>query len=388
MTNMNDLLKWREEFPILKKTVYLINNSLGAMPRAVYDNLKLYADIWSTRGIRAWEEGWWDFIGAIGNILADIINAPKNTVSMHQNVTIAEAVVLSCFDFKGKKNKIVYSDMNFPSVMYLYQARIPDGARIEIVKSEDGITVSTEKMVEAIDDETLLVPISHVLFKSGYIQEVEAIIEKAHACGAHVVLDTYQSVGTVPVDVQKLDVDFVVGGSIKWLCGGPGAAYLFVRPDLSKRLQPKLTGWTAHQSPFAFEPGMRFTDNSGFKFLNGTPHLPALYAVKAGYEIIREVGVENIRQRSIRLTERIIQRARENGFKINSPLNPERRGGTIVVQMENSQQISKELLKCDFLIDWRPNAGIRISPHFYNTEDEVDAIMEEMKKLAADGFSD
>jgi len=379
---MKDLLKWRKEFPILEKTVYLINNSLGAMPRAVYDNLKLYADIWSTRGIRAWEEGWWEFISEIGNILADIIDAPQNAVSMHQNVTIAEAVVLSCFDFKGKKNKIVYSAMNFPSVTYLYQARIPDGARIEIVKSEDGITIPTEKIIAAIDDETLLVPISHVLFKSAYIQEVEPIIEKARACGAHVILDTYQSVGTVPVDVQKLNVDFAVGGSIKWLCGGPGAAYLYVRPELGKKLQPRLTGWMAHQQPFAFEPEMRFTENVAFKFLNGTPHLPALYTVKSGYEIIREVGVDKIRKRSLELTERIIQQAQELGFQINSPLNPERRGGTVVVQMENSQQISKELLKRDFLIDWRPNAGIRISPHFYNTEDEVDAIMEEIKEIA------
>jgi len=381
---MNDLLKWRKEFPILDKTVYLINNSLGAMPRAVYDNLKLYADIWSTRGIRAWEEGWWEFIGEIGNILADIINAPQNTVSMHQNVTIAEAVALSCFDYKSGKNKIVYSDMNFPSVMYLYQTRIADSARFEIVKSEDGITVPTEKMIDAIDDETLLVPISHVLFKSAYIQDVEPIIEKAHACGAHVILDTYQSVGAVPVEVQQLNIDFVVGGSIKWLCGGPGAAYLYVRPDLGKILKPKLTGWMAHQAPFAFEPAMRFTDNFAFKFLNGTPHLPALYAVKAGYEIIREVGVENIRQRSLALTERIVQRANENGFQINSPLNSEKRGGTVIVQLKNSQQITKELLKRDFLIDWRPNAGIRISPHFYNTEDEVDAIMEEIKKIAVE----
>jgi kynureninase len=143
----------------------------------------------------------------------------------------------------------------------------------------------------------------------------------------------------------------------------------------------------AHQQPFAFEPEMRFSQNLAFKFLNGTPHLPALYAVKAGCEIIRDVGVEKIRKRSLKLTEQIIQRAQEYGFKINSPINPERRGGTVVVQMENSQQISKELLKRNFLIDWRPNAGIRISPHFYNTEHEVDAIMEEMKKLATDGIS-
>lgn len=379
---MDELLKWRQEFPILEKTVYLINNSLGAMPRRVYDNLKTYADIWSSRGIRAWEEGWWEFIGTIGNILADIIHAPKDTVSMHQNVTIAEAVVLSCFDFRPGKNKIVYSDMNFPSVMYLYQARIPDGAKIEIVKSEDGITVPTEKMLAAIDDTTLLVPISHVLFKSAYIQDVRAIIDKAHRCGAHVVLDTYQSVGTVPVDVQALSVDFVVGGSIKWLCGGPGAAYLYVRPDLGARLQPRLTGWMAHEKPFAFEKELRYTDRLSFKFLNGTPHLPALYTVQAGYEIIREIGVEKIRQRSMQLTERIVMRAQDQGLKINSPLNPLERGGTVIVQLPDSERIAHELLKRDFLIDWRPNAGIRISPHFYNTTDEIDAIMAEIKKLA------
>ncbi len=378
---MDDLLNWRDEFPILEKTVYLINNSLGAMPRTVVQNLKTYTDIWSTRGVRAWAEGWWEFIGEIGNILADIIHAPVDTVSMHQNVTIAEAVVLSCFEFKPKKNKIVFCDMNFPSIRYLYQSRITDGAIIEVVHSDDGITVPTEKMLEAIDDRTLLVPISHVLFKSAYIQNAEAIIEKAHSCGAFVILDTYQSVGTVPVDVRKLNVDFVVGGSIKWLCGGPGAAYLYVRPDIAEKLQPKITGWMAHVDPFAFEPEMRFTDKINFKFLNGSPHLPALYAVKAGYEIIREIGVDRIRQRSIELTEHIIRRADEQGLRLNSPRDYRQRGGTVIVDMENSKQISEDLLKRDFLIDWRPDAGIRISPHFYNTMDEIDAIMEEIRKL-------
>lgn len=380
---MNDWLHWRKEFPILEQTVYLINNSLGAMPRQVYDNLQQYADIWSSRGIRAWEEGWWDFSAEIGNILADILHAPKNTISMHQNVTIAEAIVLSCFDFQGPKRKIVYSELNFPSVRYLYQARLVDGARIEVVTSDDGITIATEKMVAAIDEDTLLVPISHVLFKSAYIQDVAAIIEKAHACDALVVLDTYQSAGTVPIDVQQLNVDFVVGGSIKWLCGGPGAAYLYVRPDLAKMLQPRLTGWMAHRSPFAFEPTMCFTENSAFKFMNGTPNIPGLYAVKAGYEIIRQVGVDNIRQRSLQLTERIVQRAQEYGFAINSPISPEQRGGTVVVQLEHSQQIVQELLRRDFLIDWRPQAGIRISPHFFNTEDEIDRLMAEIKQLSA-----
>ncbi|MBD3287464.1 aminotransferase class V-fold PLP-dependent enzyme [candidate division KSB1 bacterium] len=378
---MDDLLKWRDEFPILDKTVYLINNSLGAMPRSVVKNLNTYTDIWSTRGIRAWHEGWWEFIADIGNILGDIINAPSDTVSMHQNVTIAEAIALSCFEFKKNKNKIVYSDMNFPSIRYLYQSRIADGAIIEVVHSDDGIAVPIEKMLEAIDEHTILVPISHVLFKSAYIQDVETIIEKAHENDAYVILDTYQSVGTVPVDVQKLNVDFVTGGSIKWLCGGPGAAYLYARPDLAETLQPKITGWMAHEDPFAFEPEMRYSDKANFRFLNGSPHLPALYAVKAGYEIIREIGVERIRERSVEMTEHIIKRADEQGLTLNSPRDSRQRGGTVVLEMENSKKISEELLERDFLIDWRPEAGIRISPHFYNTFDEIDAIMEEIRKL-------
>ena len=379
---MNELLQWREEFPILDKTVYLINNSLGAMPRAARENLLTYTDIWSTRGVRAWHEGWWEFIGEIGNLLGDIIGAPPDTVSMHQNVTIAESIVLSCFDFSGARNKIVYSDMNFPSVMYLYQQRERDGAVIEVVPSDDGISVPAEKIFEAIDEQTLLVPISHVLFKSAYLQEVGPIIEKAHDCGAYVVLDTYQSVGTVPLDVRALEVDFVIGGSIKWLCGGPGAAYLYVRPDVGRTLQPRITGWMAHPEPFAFERRFRSTDKLSFKFLNGTPHIPALYTVKAGYEIIRQIGVEKIRRRSLELTERIIRLSDERGFMLHSPREAERRGGTVVVQMEGSETIAEELLRRDYLIDWRPDAGIRISPHFYNTEEEIDSIMREITRLS------
>ena len=286
----DDLLRYRSEFPILERTTYLISNSLGAMPRGVYDAMKGYADMWATRGVRAWEERWWMLAAEIGDSIGSLMNAAKGSVSTHQNVTTCQAVVASCFDFSGKRNKVVYSDLNFPSVMYFWEAQQANGARVHMVKTDDGITVPTQRMVEAIDENTLLVPISHVIFRSAYINDAKAIIEKAHKVGAYVVLDTFQSLGTVPVDVQTLDTDFACGGVLKWLCGGPGVAYLYVRPDLGKTLTPRLTGWTAHQNPFAFEIGPnRYTDPP-YRFMNGTPHVPALEAAGPGPADVPEPG--------------------------------------------------------------------------------------------------
>jgi len=379
---MDSLLKWRKEFPSLEDYTYLINHSLGAMPHAVYSNLKEYADTWRMKSINAWEEDWWNLNAEVGNIMADILHAPYNTISMHHNVTSASAIILSCFEFTDKKDKVVYTDMHFPSIRYLLKSYLPVWVNHTIIESEDGVTVPAEKIADSIDSRTLLVPISHVFFKSSYIQDLKVIIEKAHDCGAYVIVDIYQSAGALPVDVEKLNVDVVTGGSIKWLCGGPGTAYLYVRPDLAVTLKPKVTGWFAHDNPFAFAGNMHYTENISYKFLTGTQHIPSLYAAKAGYEIIRDIGIENIRKRSLLLTQRIIDCVKRYGFALNTPSEPERRGGSVVVQLENSQKIAQELLKRKFLIDWRPNSGIRIGPHFYNTENEVDTIMEEIHKLS------
>ncbi len=368
----DDLLHYRSEFPILERSTYLISNSLGAMPRGVYDAMKGYADTWATRGVRAWEERWWMLASEVGDEIGALMNAAKGSVSTHQNVTTCQAVVASCFDFRGKRNKVVYSDMNFPSVMYFWEAQQASGARVHMVKTDDGITVPTERMIEAIDEQTLLVPMSHVIFRSAYIQDAKAIIEKAHKVGAMVVLDTFQSLGTVPVDVQALDTDFACGGVLKWLCGGPGVGYLYVRPDLGKKLEPRLTGWTAHESPFAFEIGpTRYTDPP-YRFMNGTPHIPALEAARPGLKIIQEVGVERIREKSKRQTAKLIALADKNGWRINTPRDAEKRGGTVSIDMPDSQEVCRELLKREVLVDWRPKAGVRMSPHFYNTDEEID----------------
>lgn len=379
----DDLLRYRAEFPILENTTYLISNSLGAMPRGVYDALKTYADTWATRGVRAWEERWWMLAAEVGNEIGELMNAPTGSVSTHQNVTTCQAVVASCFDFSGKRNKIVYSDMNFPSVMYFWEAQRPLGARVDMVATDDGVTVPTERLLDAIDETTLLVPVSHVVFRSSYINDANAITEKAHKVGAHVVLDTFQSLGTVPIDVQELNVDFCCGGVLKWLCGGPGVAYLYVRPDLGKKLQPKLTGWSAHQDPFAFEIGrIRYADPP-FRFMNGTPHVPALEAARPGLKIIAEVGVQQIRDKSTRQTSRLMGLAKDRGWRVNTPVNPAKRGGTVSIDMPYSQEVCRELLKRNVLVDWRPRAGVRMSPHFYNTDRELDHAVAAVEEILA-----
>ncbi len=380
----DDLLKWRVEFPILEKTVYLISHSLGAMPRATYDRLHEYADLWATRGVRAWAEGWWNMPVTVGNEVGRIIGAEPETVVMHQNVSICQSLILSCFlplPESSNRRKIVYSELNFPSVMYVYEAHArAHGLRIETVKSDDGIAVPLERMLAAIDEETLLVPISHVLFKSAFLQDAKAITQRAHEVGAMVVLDTYQSAGTVPFSVKELQVDFATGGSVKWLCGGPGAGYLYVRPDLIDRLEPKTTGWMAHEEPFAFASELRYAPNIT-RFLHGSPAIPALYAAQSGYEIINQIGVEKIREKSVRQTQRLIDLAREAGFRATSPANPAQRGGTITVGDDHAAAITKELIRREFIVDYRPGAGVRISPHFYTKDEELELVIAEMKEI-------
>jgi kynureninase len=379
----DELLKWRSEFPILDKTVYLISHSLGAMPKATFDSLHEYADMWATRGVRAWAEGWWEMPVTLGDELATIIGADPGTIVMHQNVSVCQSLILSCVDPTPKRNKIVYSELNFPSVMYVYEAHARDGKlKIEIVKSDDGITVPLERMLAAIDETTLLVPFSHVLFKSAFLQDAKAIIDRAHEAGAMVVLDTYQSAGTIPFSVKELNTDFATGGSVKWLCGGPGAGYLYVRPDLQNKLEPKTTGWMAHEAPFTFDTKLRYASNIS-RFLHGSPAIPALYAARSGYRIINEIGVDRIREKSMRQTDYLIRLAEEAGFQVTSPKNVAQRAGTVTVAHEHAAAMAKELIRREFIIDYRPGAGIRISPHFYTKDEELELVIEEMKKIAA-----
>jgi kynureninase len=357
------LESYRDRFPILEHTTYLINHSLGAMPVGAEEGLLRYAREWRERGVRAWAEGWWETSTAVGDQLGRVVGAAPGTMAMHQNVAVAQAIVLSCFEFEPPRNRIVYGEGEFPSVRYLYQAQRRRGADVEIVADEAAV-------LEAIDERTLLVPISHVLFKTGEIQDVKAIVRRAHEAGALIVLDAYQSAGSVPLDVTSLGVDFAVGGSVKWLCGGPGAGWLYVRPDLAERLEPTFTGWQAHARPFAFEPEQDYAEGAA-RFLTGTPNVPALYAATAGYELVEEVGVERIRERSLEQTALLVELLEAAGFEVLSPRDPDRRGGTVVVRTPEAEAVYRELGAREIICDFRPDAGIRLGPHFFNTDDEL-----------------
>jgi kynureninase len=378
---MDELLNWRREFPILERTTYLINNSLGAMPRAVYGSLHSYADAWADRGVRAWEDSWWDLPGRVADQISPLIGAAPGEISLHQNVTTTQAVVASCFDFRGARNKVVMTDLEFPSVQYFYHEQRRFGARVDLVPSGDPIRFDLETFLAAIDETTLLVPISLVLFRSSFIVNAKVIIEKAHRVGAHIILDLFQGTGTIPIDLRELGADFAVGGLLKWLCGGPGVAYLYVREDLRRKLRPALTGWLAHRRPFNFEPGAIDPREDAYRFLNGTPHIPALYACQPGLAILNKIGVPAIREKSIRMTTRLFEGARTRGWRVNTAGNPAERGGTVSIDCPNALEVSRELLARDILIDYRPHAGIRISPHFYNREDECDFVLSQIEEI-------
>ena len=373
---MRDLLDYRSEFPILEHTTYLINHSLAAMPRKAEERLAEYARMWTERGIRSWREGWWTMPMTVGDQIGRIVGAPAGSTVMHQNVAIAEAVVLSCFlPIDPGRNRVVYERGNFPSVRYLYQAQ-PD---LDVVVCENDAAI-----VDALDERTLLVPISHVLFKSAEIQDVAPIVRRAHEVGAHVILDCYQSAGIVPLDVTAFGVDFAVGGSVKWLCGGPGNGWLYVRPDLAERLEPTYTGWQAHKTPFGFEEEMRYASGAA-RFLTGTPNVPAHYAGTAGYDLIEEIGVDRIRANSLRQTQLLVDLADKAGFGIRSPRSPERRGGAVIVDVPEFAAVHKELTERQILCDFRPDAGIRLGPHYYNTDDEIRFVVEQVGEILETG---
>ncbi|PWU06420.1 MAG: kynureninase [Terriglobia bacterium] len=351
------------------------------MPSRTASSLQQFAETWATRGIRAWEEGWWEMPVTTGNLIGSIIGAGPGEVVMQQNVSICQSIVTSCLDWNGPRNKLITDGLNFPSNDYVYHGLERQGARICRVPSADGMSLPTERMLDAVDEQTLLVSVSHVAFRSAFIQDLGAITRRAHEMGALVIADLYHSAGVLPVDVRALGLDFATGGSVKWLCGGPGAGYLYVRPDLRSGLRPAATGWMAHRHPFEFQPGpIDFADDA-FRFLNGTPGIPALYSARSGYEIVNEIGVEAIRAKSLRQTERLIELADEAGLSVRSCRDPRSRGGVVVVDVPKGEEVTRELARREILVDYRPNAGIRIAPHFYTADEELELVITEIGSI-------
>ena len=314
-----------------------------------------------------------------GNLIGSIIGAAPGRVIMHPNVSVCQSIVTSCFDWSGPRNKLVTDGLNFPSNDYIYGALARRGAEVvTIPPAPDGLTVPLERILDAIDARTQLVSVSHVAFRSSALLDLEAITEKAHQVGAYIIADLYQSAGIVPLSVAELGVDFATGGSVKWLLGGPGAGYLYVRPGLD--LDPGATGWAAHAHPFAFAPGPIAYAADIRRYDTGTPNVPAMYAARPGYEIVNEIGVNAIREKSQRQTQLLIALADAAGIPVRSPRNPAERGGAVIlgVAEDRGREIVAELGRRQILIDHRPGAGLRLSPHFYTADDELRHVIHEL----------
>ncbi len=379
------LLDFRREFPILATTNYLVSNSLGAMPRSVPDRLAEYVDQWADLGVKAWANGWWEMPVRAGDEIAPLIGAANGEVAMLPNVTIAQTSVLTSLEYSAPRNRIVMTAADFPSVRYVYERLATRlGAEIVVVPNDDGIAIDLQRLLDAIDDRTKLVAISHVLFKSAYIVDVAAVCRRAKEVGALVSLDGFHAVGVIPVDVKAIGVDFYTGGVLKWLCGGPGGCFLYVSPEHSSTLEPAFTGWQAHTSPFAFEEPMSYATGA-WRWLNGTPTIPSLFAATEGPKLLRKAGIARVREKSIRQTQRLIELADARGYRVMAPRDPERRGGTVAFDVPNAYEVAQLLLSKGVIVDYRPGAGIRIAPHFYTADTELESAVNIIDEALATG---
>lgn len=366
--------RYRDEFPTLASGIHLLSHSLGPVPRAARESMLAYYEAWEHHTSEdAWATSWWELSRRVGDRIARILGGEPGSVQIQPNASIALATAASCFDFKsGARKKVVTTELDFPSMEYFWDGQRHIGAQIEVVPSPDGISVPLEHILDAIDQETCLVALAHTSYCSSYRVDVRAIVERAHAKGAHVLLDVYQSAGAVQLKAADWNVDFLIGGTIKWLCGGPSCGYLYVRPDLQRDLRPRLTGWVAHDSPFDFAHAPMRYAKSVRRFAQGTPSIPALYSAIPGLEIIEKLSVPQIANESQRRTQTMIDFARERGWTINTPLDKDQRGGSVMIGVADARNTAERLAERRVFVDWRPGAGLRISPHFFNTDEELD----------------
>jgi kynureninase len=378
---VDPLLAYRAEFPILERCCYMVSNSLGAMPRGVPDRLAEYVDAWAERGVRAWAEGWWEMPVTVGDEIAPLIGAGPGEVAMVPTVTLSQVAVLTALEYSPARDGVVMTALDFPSVRYAIDQMAPRlGARVVVVPSDDGITIDVERLCAAIDGRTRLVAISHVLFRSASIMDVRRICAHAHAVGAVVSLDAYHAVGVIPVDVRAIGCDFYSGGVLKWLCGGPGGCFLWASPEMSALHAPALTGWQAHARPFAFADQMDYAAGA-WRWLGGTPVVPALYANVEGPRVLRRVGMEGVRAKSMRQTARLVALADARGYAVSAPRDASARGGTVAFDVPHAAEVARALLARDVVIDYRPGAGIRVAPHFYTSDAEVDRVVGEIDDI-------
>ena len=377
----DELLTYRDRFPTLRRGPYFAAHTLGPMPDTVPAALATFAREWADQGVVAWD-GWLQQVQATAAVLEGLFGAPAGSVALGPNVSVLAGQVLSCFDWSGRRNRLVTTDLEFSTCDYLYRAQETVGAKVEVVPSRD-LTVDLERLLEAIDTQTALVAVTHVAFRSSALLDAAAVTARAHQVGALVLLDTYQSAGTVPLDVGALGVDLMVGGSVKWLLGGPGTGYLYARPEVAAELAPRMLGWFGHQAPFAFQPSPIAYAAGAARFVTGTPNVAAHAMAAEGYRVVAAAGVEAIRAKSQRQVARMLSGFTEQGAVVRGPTDPAHRGGSVVVDFDGAEQVTAELIARGFTCDYRPGAGLRLGPHFYTSDDECDAVVSEVAAIRA-----
>jgi len=376
------LLERRTDYPVLSRATYLASHTLGAMHRETPLRLARFAELWAERGVVAWED-WAPEVVRVADLVGSLVGAPPGTTVMRQNVADLLGDLISALDWTGTRNRVVTSSLEWPGSLHTWsQIGRWGGEAVVVPGSADGVTLDLEAMVAAIDERTLVVECSHVLFRTSTLVDVSVLVERAHEVGALVVIDGYQAAGTVPVDVVALGVDVYLGGSVKYLSGGPGNGWMYAAPSVSERLEPVTTGWFGQAQPFAFDPENAYAAGIS-RFAGGTPGVPAAYAAAPAYEALAEIGIAAVRERSQSMTQPLLESALERGFTVRSPYDPSQRGGHVTIDPGDSGRVHDELHRRGFVVDHRPGVGIRVSPHFYNSLDEALACLDAMQDLRA-----
>lgn len=373
----------REHFPLLASRTYLCSHSLGAVPTAARQALEQYWREWAELGIAAWDGPWWQTLLDWCADLEALLGAAPGTVAPFPNATAALAAVVSCFLPQGRRRRVVLTDLEFTTAYPFWRAHQELGFELTVVNSPDGVTVPLEHLVQALDETVLMVFTSHVYFRSGAAVDLAGLTRAAHQVGALVVGDGYQAVGTLPVDVTRLEVDFYLGGCHKWLCGGPGAGWLYVRPQLLPDLRPRLRGWFGLREPFRYSPGSEAGElhPGAWRLLGGTPNVPGLYASREGLRLVRRLGLPAIRAHSQELAEALIAGADARGLRVRTPRRAQERSGMICLDFPRSQEACEALAESGVMVDWRPDCGLRVSAHFYNSRSDVERFFAELDRF-------
>jgi kynureninase len=373
-----ELVAYRSEFPILQRKTYLNSCSLGALSNRAMQGMAEFMEMWNEWGAHAWYEIWMGEIAKVREKFAKIIGAQVHEVAIAPSVSAALSSIATALDY-SKHNNVVMADMDFPTLAYQWLVKERLGVECRFVESLDRIYTPPELFESKVDSQTALVATSRVFFTSGYIQDVRAVADIAHKHEAYILIDDYQGTGQIPIDVVKMDIDFLVTGTLKWLMGGPGLAFVYVREGLVPQLQPTIAGWFGHREQFKFKTREFEFRSDAARVEMGTPAVPTIYTANAGLDIVREIGVERICERTRFLTNDLIARARERGWTIRAPQEPDRRSSIVMIEVDHPEEVVETLIGRNIITDSRPGL-LRVSPYFYNTVEEnamvIDAIAE------------